>query len=232
MYTEKSSIKKDIMAPQDAIQLLNIAKIIKANLIVYSKKKKMMIGFNKSFFDDNVLKVFKPIDSTIYNNISKNVPNFAIYTKDLAALNKEYLETHRNIWMEKTNYIKNDNDVLIGIKCKERKDCFDYFKYMDKYEETIDNKHNSLIAHYENIKEIPEFQEAMSHKASEGIIRFKYNDFIYFIYPSMINALKTDVVSLDIYCTTEKETTSLLKYTIHKKKYGNIEVYYRTRILE
>lgn len=232
IYTENSSMIKYELNIDDVCQLYEMAKIIKANLIVYSKTKKLMFGFNKSFFDDNVLKTFDPLNNTIYESISDDIPNFAMYTKDLNALLKLNEDTGKPIKIERTNYIGDDNDVLTDIKCgTEHKEVFNYFRYLKKYESIMENKNIQKIDYISDIRKIKEFQEALDHKASEGIIRFKYNNFIYFIFPSMLNALKSDTVSLELYQDT-KHNTALLKYIIRKKKYGFVNVIYRTRILE
>lgn len=237
-FIDKPSMVNTELSIEDIIVIVNIAKIIKSNLIVYSKHYKRLIGFSTSFFDANVLKIFKPKDSSMFDFISDDIPNMAVYTKDLAALIKKSEEYQSPIEILTTNYIRNDNDVMCDIWCgKDHKLCFDYFKYIKKYTRIIKTESDELIKHYDNIKKIPEFNEAFSHSSSDGIQRFKYDGFIYFVLPTLINALKSESVSLDVYLdinqlsnNPEDAKSALLMFTIHKK-IGDVVVYYRTRIL-
>lgn len=237
-FIDRPSMVNTELSIEDISVILSIAKVIKSNLIVYNKHYKRLIGFSTSFFDANVLKVFNPKDSSIFNFISNDVPNMAVYTKDLAALIKKSEEYQSPIQILTTNYIRNDNDVMCDIWCgKDHKVCFDYFKYAKKYARIIKTESDRLIKHYDNIKKIPEFNEAFSHSSSDGIQRFKYDGFVYFVLPTLINALKSEPVSLDVYLdinhlsnNPEDAKSALLMFTIHKK-IGDVVVYYRTRIL-
>ena len=172
---------------------------------------------------------------------SRNIINFFsryIYNYCGEIYNNMGLDKYKKNKDTTTNYIRNDNDVMCDIWCgKDHKVCFDYFKYAKKYARIIKTESDRLIKHYDNIKKIPEFNEAFSHSSSDGIQRFKYDGFVYFVLPTLINALKSEPVSLDVYLdinhlsnNPEDAKSALLMFTIHKK-IGDVVVYYRTRIL-
>ena len=84
----------------------------------------------------------------------------------------------------------------------------------------------------ELILTIEEFNKALSAKADDGIKKFGYNGFIYFIPPTFIKSVKSDIIDLNVYkLFSGTNDTALLEFIIKRKKVGEIKVIYRTHIL-
>lgn len=247
MLIERQSISEYIVNRDDLEILLDRAKLLKSNIIVHSKAKHKFFGFSQDFQDANVLKVLSPNDSFEISHLPASFPNIACYAKDINAIintsksiesqcieeGKKY--TGNDIFIEATNYL-GKNDIALNIKCgSELKPCFDYFKLEKKYEKIVNKEipQSELIFHYEDIKNtIGVFNKALSAKADEGIKRFAYDDFVYFIPPTFIKSVKSDIIDLNVYKLFSGDNdTALLEFIIKRKKVGEIKVIYRTHIL-
>lgn len=231
MYIEPPSIINQIVNIDDLKILSNTAKLFKSNIIIYSKPFNLIFGMSQEYQDANVLKLLFPNDNYQSPQILKSIPNIACYGKDINTLLSIAEETHSDVTADCTSYM-DINDYVLNLKCgSELKRCFDYFKYISVY----DNIYNSelpnatLIHHYEDIKSIPEFNNALSAKSDEGIIKFVYDNFVYFIPPTCVKSLKSDVLDLNVYRSLNN--TALLEFIIKRKKIGEIKIIYRTFIL-
>lgn len=234
MLIETPSVINYKIDRSDLEILLDRAKLLKSNIIVHSKTKHIFFGLSQDYQDANVLKILKPNEKYDIKHLSDNFPNIACYAKDLNAVLSAN-EKGNDIILETTNYM-GSNDIILTIRCgKELKTCFDYFKYERRYEKILNKEipNSELLYHYEDIKNTIEvFNKALSAKASEGIKRFAYNDFIYFIPPTFIKSVKSDVIDLNVYkLFSGNSDTALLEFTIKRKKVGEIKVIYRTNIL-
>jgi len=237
MLIEQPSIINYEIDKSDLEILLNRAKLLKSNIIVHSKAKSVFFGLSQEYQDANVLKVLIPDEKFTIKHLSIDFPNIACYTKDINALlsaaNDE--ETNNSIIIETTNFM-GINDTVLTMSCgEELKLCFDYFKFEKRYERIINDEipHSQLLYQYKDIKNtIEEFNKALSAKADEGIKRFVYNNFVYFIPPTFIKSTKSDIVDLNVYkLNSGKVDTALLQFIINRKKVGKIMVIYRTHIL-
>lgn len=235
MLIEKPSIVNYEVDRKDLEILLNRAKLLKSNIIVHSKTKSVFFGLSQDYQDANVLKILIPNEKFTIEHLSMDFPNIACYAKDINALLVANEKTNDSIFIETTNFM-GKNDAVLTMSCNtEKKLCFDYFNYEKRYERIINTEipNAHLLYHYEDIKNTIEvFNKALSAKADEGIKRFAYNDFVYFIPPTFIKSVKSDIIDLNVYeLTTGKANTALLEFIIKRKKVGEIRIIYRTHIL-
>lgn len=234
MLIEKPSVVNTVIDRGDLEILLDRAKLLKSNIIVHSKAKSVFFGLSQDYQDANVLKVLSPNDAFDIKHLSPEFPNIACYAKDINAILAANDEGN-DIVIETTNFMGN-NDMVLTMSCgNELKLCFDYFKYEKRYERIVNKEiaNSQLLFHYEDIKNTIEvFNKALSAKADEGIKRFIYNDFVYFIPPTFIKSVKSDVIDLNVYkLFSGTNNTALLEFIIKRKKVGEIKVIYRTHIL-
>ena len=235
MLIEQPSVINQIANRSDLEILLDRAKLLKSNIIVHSKAKSVFFGLSQEYQDANVLKVLIPDSKYEIKHLSLAFPNIACYAKDLNAILNANESSKHNIIVETTNFM-GKNDIALTMRCdKELKLCFDYFKYERRYEKIVNKEipNSQLLYHYEDIKNtIEEFNKALSAKADDGIKKFGYNGFIYFIPPTFIKSVKSDIIDLNVYkLFSGTNDTALLEFIIKRKKVGEIKVIYRTHIL-
>lgn len=235
MLIEQPSVINRVVNKSDLEILLDRAKLLKSNIIVHSKAKSVFFGLSQDFQDANVLKVLTPSDKYEIQHLSSDFPNIACYAKDINAILTANESSKHNIILETTNFM-GKNDIALTIRCStELKLCFDYFKYERRYEKIVNEEipNSQLLFHYEDIRNTIEiFNKALSAKADEGIKKFAYNNFIYFIPPTFIKSVKSDIVDLNVYkLFSGTNDTALLEFIIKRKKIGEIKVIYRTHIL-
>ena len=228
MLIEQPSVINRIANRSDLEILLDRAKLLKSNIIVHSKAKSVFFGLSQEYQDANVLKVLIPDSKYEIKHLSLAFPNIACYAKDLNAILNANESSKHNIIVETTNFM-GKNDIALTMRCDKE------FKYERRYEKIINTEipNSQLLYHYEDIKNtIEEFNKALSAKADDGIKKFGYNGFIYFIPPTFIKSVKSDIIDLNVYkLFSGTNDTALLEFIIKRKKVGEIKVIYRTHIL-
>lgn len=177
--------------------LIKYSKILKCNILVYSKYTKEVIGFSQDFMDVNILKITNPI---IKGELSDHFPNIVVLSKNLVSIRKKSVSSGYPIYADMTTY-EGDNNKILSLSCDDENDiCFNFTSYYSKYRKIMNEISNiKNVAEYDDVTSIKEVEKALSAKADQGIQIVNIQGHIVYLPPTFIKNRKNDKVDIKLY---------------------------------
>lgn len=198
---------------RDIEALIEYSKLLKSNIIVYSKYTKEVIGFSQDFMDSNILKITDPI---IKGELSDDFPNIVALSKNLISVRKKSISSGLQVYANMTTY-EGDNNKIISISCDDENDiCFNFTSYYDKYRKIMNEiKESKSTKTYTNVTSMNLINKALSAKAAQGIQMVNIENNIIYIPPTFIKNKKNEIVDIKMY--QDKFNNYLIDVIVHRK---------------